>query len=79
MNLVVSGFWGPQVHRRGAGRGFSINFPSAKVLKSGKAVFLQFFSAIFLQFLQATTNMTQKRERNTCVPKFEGIEGAISQ
>ena len=69
----------PQVHRRGAGRGFSTNFPSAKVLKSGKAVFLQFFSAIFLQFLQATTNMTQKRERNTCVPKFEAIEGAIRQ
>ena len=41
MNLVESGFWGPQVHRRGAGRGFSITFPSAKVLKSGKAVFLQ--------------------------------------
>ena len=73
------GFGGHKCITEELGGAFLSLSPEPVASNPGKAVFLQFFSAIFLQFLQATTNMTQKRERNTRVPKFEAIEEAIRQ
>ena len=35
--------------------------------------------AVFLQLFQATTNMKQEGEKNTCLHKFEAIEGETRQ